>query len=295
MKRLLLIASAVVVLLTSTLRAAEPTALDLWPQGKVPGLAAGETEEIVETIDPRIGRRVTKVSKPKITVYKPDPSMDTGAAIVICPGGGYNILAYDLEGTEVAKWLNDIGVTGVVLHYRVPRAKEGEAYENPLKDAQRAIRLTRANADAWKINPDKIGVLGFSAGGNLAAVTSNADEPNYDAIDEADKLSARPDFTVLVYPAYLNPKDSDTELTPEAAVDETTPPAFLVHASDDRVSATGSVAYYLGLKRLNIPAELHIFPDGGHGYGLRPTDKRVTSWPDLATGWLKTQVLAEKK
>lgn len=285
----------VLVSLVLPLSAAEPVALDLWPEGKVPGLAAGEKEEIVEEMDERIGSRVTKVTKPKITVYKPDPSIDTGAAIVICPGGGYNILAYDLEGVEVAKWLNEIGVTGVVLHYRVPRAKDGEAYVNPLKDAQRAIRVTRAHAEEWKIDPNKIGILGFSAGGNLAAVASNADEKTYEAVDEADQLNARPNFSVLIYPAYLNPKDKDTELTEEVAVDESTPPAFMIHTSDDRISSTGSIAYYLGLKRLGIPAELHIFPQGGHGYGLRPTDKRVTGWPELATGWLKTEILAEGK
>ncbi|PQO31168.1 xylanase [Blastopirellula marina] len=281
--------------LVSTSFAAEPVAVDLWPEGKVPGLAAGEKEEIVDEMDDRIGNRVTKVTKPKITVYKPDAEIDTGASVVICPGGGYHILAYDLEGVEVAQWLNKIGVTGIVLHYRVPRAKEGEVYANPLSDAQRAIRVTRANAEAWKIDPSKVGILGFSAGGNLAAVASNAEDTTYDPIDDADKLSARPDFTLLIYPAYLNKKDSDTELTPETSVDENTPPAFLVHTSDDRISSTGSVAYYLGLKRLNIPAEMHVFTSGGHGYGLRPTEKPVTHWPDLATGWLKTEVLKAKQ
>jgi len=285
----------VLLIFVSNARAAEPMALNLWPEGKVPGLAAGEKEEIVDEMDDRIGNRVTKVTKPKVTVYKPDPQNDTGAAVVICPGGGYHILAYDLEGVEVAQWLNKIGVTGVVLHYRVPRAKEGKLYANPLSDAQRAIRLTRANAQDWKIDPDKVGILGFSAGGNLAAVTSNADETAYEPIDDADKLSARPDFTLLIYPAYLNQKEADTELTPETSVDKSTPPAFLVHTSDDRVPSTGSVAYYLGLKRLDIPAELHIFPSGGHGYGLRPTDKPVTKWPQLAADWLKNEVLSDEQ
>ncbi len=275
--------------------AAEPAEVDLWPEGQVPGLADGEKEEIVDEMDDRIGNRVTKVTKPKITVYQPDAEIDTGAAVVICPGGGYHILAYDLEGVEVAQWLNKIGVTGVVLHYRVPRAKQGEVYANPLSDAQRAIRLTRQMAKKWKIDPDKIGILGFSAGGNLAAVTSNAEDANYEPIDDADKLSARPDFSLLIYPAYLNKKDADTELASEVAVDENTPPAFLVHTSDDRISSTGSVAYYLGLKRLNIPAEMHVFTSGGHGYGLRPTEKPVTHWPELATGWLKTEVLKAEK
>ena len=281
--------------LVSSSYAAKPAEVYLWPEGNVPGLADGEKEEIVDEMDDRIGNRVTKVTRPKITVYKPDAEIDTGAAVVICPGGGYHILAYDLEGVEVAQWLNKIGVTGVVLHYRVPRAQQGEVYENPLSDAQRAIRLTRQMSKEWKIDPKKIGILGFSAGGNLAAITSNAEDANYEPIDDADALSARPDFSLLIYPAYLNKKDADTELAAEVAVDEKTPPAFLVHTSDDRISSTGSVAYYLGLKRLNIPAEMHIFTSGGHGYGLRPTEKPVTHWPELATGWLKSEILKAEK
>lgn len=278
-----------------SLTAAEPVSQPIWPEGKVPGLAAGEKEEIVDEMDERIGNRVTKVTKPTITIHKPAADIDTGAAVVICPGGGYHILAYDLEGVEVANWLNEIGITGVVLHYRVPRAKEGAPYENPLKDAQRAIRTVRANAEKWKIDPNKVGILGFSAGGNLAAVTSNADEPAYEAIDKIDEQSARPDFALLIYPAYLNIDGKGTELTEETQVDASTPPTFLIHTSDDRVSSTGSAAYYFGLKQNNVPAELHIFPQGGHGYGLRPTEQRVTQWPTLATGWLQKEILVEKK
>lgn len=283
------------LLMVSTLSAAEPFSEAIWPAGKVPGLAEGEKEEIVEIIDERIGRKVTKVTKPTVTVFKPDPAKDTGAAVVICPGGGYHILAYDLEGTEVAAWLNEIGITGVVLHYRVPRAKEGEPHVNPLKDAQRAIRLTRAHAEDWKIDPDKVGILGFSAGGNLAAVTSNADESAYEPVDEVDQIDARPDFALLIYPAYLNIDGQGIELTPQTSVDEKTPPTFLVHTSDDRVSSTGSAAYYYGLKQNNVPAEMHIFPQGGHGYGLRPTEQRVTRWPKLASGWLQKEVLVDPK
>lgn len=283
------------LLMVSTLSAAEPFSEAIWPESKVPGLAEGEKEEIVEIIDGRIGRKVTKVTKPTVTVFKPDPAKDTGAAVVICPGGGYHILAYDLEGTEVAAWLNEIGITGVVLHYRVPRAKEGEPHVNPLKDAQRAIRLTRAHAEDWKIDPDKVGILGFSAGGNLAAVTSNADESAYEPVDEVDQIDARPDFALLIYPAYLNIDGQGIELTPQTSVDEKTPPTFLVHTSDDRVSSTGSAAYYYGLKQNNVPAEMHIFPQGGHGYGLRPTEQRVTQWPKLASGWLQKEVLVDPK
>lgn len=295
MKSLLRPSCLLALLMVSSLSAAEPISEAIWPEGKVPGLGEGEKEEIVEVIDERIGRKVTKVTKPTVTVYKPDPAKDTGAAVVICPGGGYHILAYDLEGTEVAAWLNEIGVTGVILHYRVPRAKEGEPYVNPLKDAQRAIRFVRAHAADWKIDQDKVGILGFSAGGNLAAVTSNASDGTYQEIDTIDQLDPRPNFALLIYPAYLNPEDRPTALTPQTSVDENTPPTFLVHTSDDRISATGSAAYYFGLKQHDIPAELHIFPQGGHGYGLRPTEQRVTQWPKLASGWLLQEILVEPK
>lgn len=267
----------------------QPEALTLWPEGKVPGLAAGEAEEIVEAIDERIGRRVTKVTKPQITIYRPPAEKANGSAVVICPGGGYHILAYDLEGVEVAKWLNGLGVTGIVLHYRVPRAKEVPAHQWPLADAKRAIRMARANAERWNLDPEKIGVMGFSAGGHLAAVASVGlpEEESYPAIDAIDEENPRPNFSLLVYPGYLNAEGSDTELAPEFKVDENSPPALLIHTGDDRVSSTGSIAYYLAMKRNNRPAELHIFPSGGHGYGLRPTEKRVTAWPELAEGWLR--------
>ncbi|MEX0794759.1 MAG: alpha/beta hydrolase [Pirellulaceae bacterium] len=260
----------------------------LWPEGKVPGLAAGEAEEIVENTDQRIGRRVTKVTKPQITVYRPPAEKANGSAVVICPGGGYHILAYDLEGVEVAKWLNGLGVTGIVLHYRVPRAKEGPAHQWPLADAQRAIRLARASAEKWSLDPEKIGVMGFSAGGHLAAVASvGREEEAYPAVDAIDQENPRPNFSLLVYPAYLNPQESDVELAPEFQIDDQAPPTLLIHTGDDNVSSTGSIAYYLAMKRQNRPAELHIFPSGGHGYGLRPTEKRVTAWPELAEGFLR--------
>ncbi|PHR96381.1 MAG: xylanase [Blastopirellula sp.] len=263
--------------------------LDLWPAGHVPGQSGAVKEEIVEVIDAKIGRKTTKVTKPKITVYKPDAKIDTKAAVVICPGGGYHILAYDLEGVEVAKWLNSIGVTGVVVHYRVPRSKEADHRVGPMQDAQRAIRLTRQNAEKWNLDPNRIGLMGFSAGGHLTAATGTGHEKKtYSAIDDADKLSARPDFLMMIYPAYLNREGSDTELDDFVMVDKNTPPTFLIHAGNDGVSATNSLAFYLAMKRLALPAELHIFPDGGHGYGLRPTEKAVTGWPKLAERWLQT-------
>ena len=279
---------ALMMSITVSVHADDPIELDLWPEGGVPGLKEGEEEVIAVKRDARIGTRVTKVTKPKLTVYKPEKSKDTGAAVLICPGGGYHILAYDLEGVEVAKWLNSIGVTGVVMHYRVPRSRTEAKHFHPLQDAQRAMGLVRENADKWGIDGLRVGVLGFSAGGHLTAALSTTHfRRSYTKIDHADEQSCRPDFSILVYPAYLA-VDKDLELEPEIAVDRNTPPAFLVHAGDDRISPKNSIAYYLALKSVGVEGELHIYPSGGHGYGLRPTNHAVTSWPDRAARWLKS-------
>ncbi len=288
--------SAVVIVLSASFALAEePVELVLWPDGP-PGLDRGEKQEIVVNQDDRIGRRVVKVTRPALYVYKPDKEKDTGAAVVICPGGGYNILALDLEGTEIAHWLNDIGVTGVVLQYRVPRSKTEPKHAAPLQDAQRAIGLARQHADKWNIDPQRIGLMGFSAGGHLTTTAgTNFDERSYSKVDEADELSCRPDFLLLVYAAYLTAEDSDVQLAPELHVNSNTPPAFLVHTGDDRISAANSIAFYLALKKANVPAELHVFPTGGHGYGLRPSEHAVSSWPKLAERWLNGLGVLDKK
>lgn len=274
---------------------ADNVEMTLWPAGQVPGQAPSVKEEIVEEIDQRIGSKVTKVTKPMITVYQPAADKSNGAAVVICPGGGYNILAYDLEGTEVAKWLNDIGVTAVLLAYRVPRAK-GDFQTGPMQDAQRAIRLTREHAAEWGIDPDRIGLLGFSAGGNLTAITGvGSDLKTYDPIDDADKLSCRPDFLVLVYPAYLTTEPDSVILNDRAEVNANTPPAIMIHAENDPIPCNNSIAFFLGLKNLKIPAEMHIYPTGGHGYGLRPTEHEVTNWPAVVTTFLQKQGLLTAK
>lgn len=284
---------AIVALLTASLAFAADSqlALDLWP-----GAAPGEKGDIgTEHVSDASGniQRLANVSKPTITIYKPDKSKDTGAAILICPGGAYTILAMDLEGEEVAKWANSIGVTGVVLKYRVPARKGQPRYLAPLQDAQRALRLLRANANNWQIDPKRIGILGFSAGGHLAATTSNSFAKSaYEPIDDADKLDSRPDFTILVYPAYLS---EGATLNPELPVSSNTPPAFLAHASDDGISAENSVAYYLALKKNKIPAELHIFARGGHGFGLRPSENPCSLWPDRCAQWLKSMGILQSR
>jgi acetyl esterase/lipase len=266
----------------------------LWP-GKAPG-EKGDIGEEKDTTkhDPKAKPgtdviRLGNVSKPTITIFRPSADKDTGAAVIVCPGGGYSILAYDLEGTEVCDWLNSIGVTGVLLKYRVP-GRGGQRHTASLQDAQRAIGLVRSRATSWGIDPKRIGILGFSAGGHLSATASNTFESRtYPTVDDADKTSCRPDFTILIYPAYLTAKDDYTKLAPEIKVTSDTPPAFVVMTEDDSVHVENAYVYGLALKNANVPAEVHIYPKGGHGYGLRPSPNGVSHWPDRAAEWLKEQ------
>lgn len=276
---------ALAVASSSALAQEKPLTLDVWP-GKAPGETGQIGEEKFQDAQPgaRQVQRLTNVSKPTITVFKPPKDKDTGAAVVICPGGGYSILAYDLEGTEVAEWLNTFGVTGIVLKYRVPKRPDQAKHVLPLMDAQRAMSLVRSNATAWGIDPKRIGILGFSAGGHLAATAStNYGKRDYEEIDATDKVDCRPDFAVLVYPAYLAEGD---KLNAEIKVDSKTPPTFFVHAGDDRISPENSARMYLALKQAGVPSELHIYTVGGHGYGLRPSKDAVSTWPKRCEEWL---------
>ena len=199
---------------------------------------------------------------------KPAKDKDTGTSIIICPGGGHNILAFDHEGTEVAEWLNTLGVTGIVLKYRVPFRNPNNKSEAAVQDAQRAVRMVRANAKEWGLDAARIGILGFSAGGETAGLAAiNHKSELYKAIDKVDEASARPDFAVLVYPAYL--VESKTGLLlPSVKVTAKTPPTFLAHAFDDPVTPVNSLQYALELKRFKVPCELHLYSAGGHGYAL---------------------------
>ena len=301
MRRSFLCACAVLMGLSAvSVMAAEPTeVIDLWP-AVAPGEPSGVGEETSIVGKPEEKGTVTRVgnvTKPTLTIYRPAADKANGTSVIICPGGGYNILAWDLEGTEIAEWLNSVGVTGIVLKYRVPRRPNApKDEEQPVcshQDAQRAMRLVRSKAAEWKLDDTKIGILGFSAGGHLAARTStNYETLSYPAIDDADKLSGRPDFTILIYPAYLVTKDM-TSLTPMNAVNDKTPPAFLAHAYDDGVTADSSVQYFLALKRNKVSAELHVYSKGGHGYGMRPSPNAVVTWPKRCEDWLKAGGLAK--
>lgn len=284
--------TACLVLFSAVSRSEEPLTVSVWP-GAVPGEKGGIGEEQVQPNKPgeKQVQRLTNVSHPTVTVYKPAATEDTGAAVLICPGGGYHILAMDLEGKEVAEWLNSIGVTGIVLKYRVPRREGQEKHVAPLQDAQRGMSLVRSRAAEWKIDPTRIGILGFSAGGHLAAVAStNFGQRTYGPIDDVDQTSCRPDFTVLVYPAYLA---EGLSLLPEIRVSAETPPVFFVHAGDDRISPENSISMYLALKAAGVPAELHVFGAGGHGFGLRLSEHAVSKWPVLCEQWMRSRGLVE--
>ena len=242
---------------------------------------------------------VSNVSQPTMTVYTPT-GRNSGAAVVVFPGGGYQILAIDLEGTEVCDWLTSKGITCVLLKYRVPNA--GGAWSQacgcdiktkssmPLEDAQRTVGLVRARAAEWHIDPHRIGVLGFSAGGHLvAALSTHFDRRVYAAVDAADKQSCRPDFAVALYPGHLWITPGKFELNPNIHVARDTPPTFLLQAENDDVDdVNNSLVYYKALKNAGVPAELHLFAEGGHAFGLRPSKFPVTGWPRLVEAWLQT-------
>lgn len=268
--------------------------LNVWP-GAAPGAPANAPAEADMTtakdnlIASRPLIRLGNVSVPTITLYKPKGNIDTGATVVVFPGGGYGILAIDLEGTEVCDWLNSVGVNCVLLKYRVPNSGPYPKSAAALQDAQRAVGLVREHAKEWGIDPTRVGVLGFSAGGHLAAaISTHFDQRLYDPVDDADKLSCRPDFAVVVYPGYLALADKNFAPNPDINPTASTPPTFIVQAEDDPVHVENSVVYFMALKNAKVPAELHIYSQGGHGYGLRRTALPVTTWPQSVEAWLHT-------
>jgi len=243
---------------------------------------------------------VINVSDPTMTVYAPS-GKNTGAAVVVFPGGGFEVLVPDLEGTEVCDWLTAKGITCVLLKYRVPSEPYDRACDcrpdnlttstRSLEDAQRTLGLVRLHAKEWHIDPHKIGVLGFSAGGYLAAeAATRYGKRLYAPIDDADKESVRPDFAVLVYPGHLvADKAAGLELNPNVPVTSDTPPTFLVQAQDDTTDGVHQVlAYYIAATKVGAPAEMHLYAQGGHAFGLRHTDKPITDWPGLVETWLHT-------
>lgn len=280
--------------LAGCLSAAEPSIVDVWPS-----TPPGEKEKLPpedDTPQPndravagQSVRRIKNVSVPQLAIYRPEAKLDTGAAVVICPGGAHRILAYDLEGVELARWLNTIGITGIVLKYRVPFRDESNKSLAAVQDAQRALRMVRGQSQSLGIDPKKIGIMGFSAGGDVAARACLLHtKEHYAPIDVTDEQSCRPDFGILIYPAYLV-DDKTSALKPDYMPGKGTPPMFMVHTWDDKQTPLGSLLLAAELKRAGIPCELHLFPNGGHGYGIRHVDGvPVTDWAKLCEPWLKS-------
>ena len=270
----------------------------IWPKG-APGAQPNPAPEVDTTTatDKLIAGkpiiRLGNVSSPTLTLYSPK-SGNTGAAVVVFPGGGYSILAIDLEGTEVCDWLNSIDVTCVLLKYRVPNSGPYPKSSAALQDAQRAVSIVRSHAAEWHIDPHRVGVLGFSAGAHLAAALStHFDQRVYPPIDAADQQSCRPDFAVTIYPGYLALADQNFAPNPDIRVTDKTPPSFIVQAEDDPVHVENAIVYFLALKKAGVPAEMHIYAQGGHGYGLRPNGLPITTWPQTLETWLHTiQILS---
>jgi acetyl esterase/lipase len=279
----------------------KPRVVEVWP-GKAPdepGTIGAEkflmsprlTRKQVEVTEPT--QLVTNVTKPTLTIYRPAKEKDTGAALLICPGGGHWNLYWQLEGEEVAAWLNSLGVTGIILKYRVPRRPDdvkGEPARRPLQDAQRAVSLVRSKASEWGIDPKRIGMVGFSAGGHLAIATATSFEKRtYAPLNDIDKVSCRPDFAVAVYSGYLKAKDRD-DLAPGLRIPAGTPPIFLAHGGADIISDPDhSVVMYRALKRAGVPAELHIYATAAHDFGVRPSDHPCSTWTQSCAAWLRQQ------
>lgn len=275
------------------------TQVPIWP-GAVPDAQrlAGPEFAYTATDDLIAGKPVVvveRVSQPTMTVYPPQ-GKNTGAAVVVFPGGGYWILAIDLEGTEVCDWLTSEGITCVLLKYRVPgngkQPQSGAYPKSPmaLQDAQRTMGLVRLHAAEWHVDPHKIGVLGFSAGGHLvAAISTHYKRRLYPLVDAADKESCRPDFAVALYPGHMMEHTSKPfALNPYVPVSHDTPPTFLLQATNDPIdSVQNSLVYFMALQRAGVPAEMHLYAQGGHAFGLRRTKDPITAWPELVETWLR--------
>jgi acetyl esterase/lipase len=258
--------------------------LYLWP-GEVPGAIEAKHPPVQTSDTSRGVTRFTDITNPAIEIMLPDEELRNGASVIISPGGGYSYLAINIEGYEIGRWLNELGFTAFVLQYRAP-----DQMEKALYDVQRAIRMVRSRSSEWGVDPQKVGVMGFSAGGHLsAAAGTRFSETTYAKQDRIDELSARPDFALLIYPAYLDGGENGN-ITPELTVSDDTPPMFLFATVDDPYASSSTLVMAEELMKNDIPYELHILPEGGHGYGLRKGNTAAETWPELARSWLERVV-----
>jgi acetyl esterase/lipase len=289
----LFLASTMLALLSLNAEAAPSEPIPLWPEG-VPGEA--ELKLPAESVEKKGEHQIdirSHVSNPTLTFYPaPEPN---GTAILVCPGGGYNILADSHEGTDVCEWLNKIGVSAALLRYRVPRREQLAKHEAPLQDVQRAMGILNKRATEWKIKTDRIGILGFSAGGHLAVMALTSDGtrtyPLDPDTDQTDNASVVPDFAVLGYPAYLLDEKNTDAISPEIVISEKTGPAFVFVAHGDDSWVEGSARFFIEMKRHKRDCELHIFGKGGHGFGFDKTSDEIKQWPVLAEKWMKAMAL----
>ncbi len=293
-----------------TCRAADSRTVPLWPDG-APGARGTQADEVVTQRGTAVSDRIIRnVHVPTLEVFLPERAPAPCAAVVICPGGGYGVLAYDKEGVEVAKWLNSLGMAGFVLKYRLKEY----GHPAPLRDLQRALRLVRAGATTWRVDPHRVGICGFSAGGHLVTTgATHFDAGTKDAADPVDREGCRPDFLIAIYPV-VSMRDGTTHggsrrnllgpdpdpklvqsLSNETQVTPQTPPTFLVHATDDRaVKVENSINFYLAARRAGVPAAMHIYQSGGHGFGMRSGCFAGTDWPGRCAAWLRENGMTGK-
>lgn len=309
MKRRILLSAALAVYMLGCVHA-QSFRMELYPEGDIPNYIDTGEKEVWDTTDIV---RISKVQVPDISVFLPSKTSMTGDAVIICPGGGYWILAYDKEGEDIAKFWNSKGVAAIVLKYRLPTSRaQIDPHKSPLMDAQRAMRLVRFHAEEWGIDPDRIGIQGFSAGGHLASsLSTHYDRGNPDAVDPVEHVSCRPDFSILVYPVISFTGEfqhsgsrkalvgEDAELmeyfSNEKQVTEDTPPAILIHSTDDKgVPVENSIRYYQALVAHGVPAEMHIYPYGGHGYGLAVGEGHLEGWTERVWEWLRSTDYTER-
>jgi acetyl esterase/lipase len=273
--------------------------INLWPDSLPAGSIKFDIQQAEELRAKTTDERIAFVEQPTLSIFPAPKDKATGCAVIICPGGAYNILAWPKEGVEVAEWFNSIGVTAFVLKYRVPRRDPEKIHWEPMQDVQRSIRLVRHHAKKWDIDPARIGTLGFSAGGHLTVMSGvQYDTECYAPVDEADKLSCRPNFICPIYCAYLGENYDDrtnSQLGSLVKVTPDTPPTFLAVTWDDAMRGAQSASLFARLRENNVEAEIHVYTKGGHGYGMRPSDFRVSQWPMQLEGWLGARGFLEAK
>jgi acetyl esterase/lipase len=295
MKNRLLLA-AIFTLGINTARPAAGPEIKLWPNGLPVGAVQLPEAKVAAAKKIEDPERIAWVDDPTLTLYRAPQAKANGVGLIICPGGAYNKLAWVKEGLEVAEYFNRQGVTCAVLKYRIPRRDPNTPHKEPLQDAQRAIRVMRHNAKSWGIDPTRIGILGFSAGGHLTTMAGlHSAKATYEKTDPADDLSARPDFICPIYPAYYADERNPGPLAPEMKVSMNAPPVFIAVTSDDKLRGYNSAQFYLELKKAGVAAELHVYHKGGHGYGIRPSENPISAWHHRCAEWMKAMGLFAAK